>query len=382
MRDFWCIILRSITQIKTDVANKSHMRTIFFILALLLVIPFHAIGQPNDIRVGVVLPLTGALAPVGAAIRNGITLARKDRPELFKQISFWFEDDQLDAKQSLTAYRNLKSNHNINLLFGFGPILANAIGPLVERDHIPLINFSFEAAPAVGKKFVVRAMNHTDQYMKVLADYLKVENASDFPIVQTNYSFFQAMVGSFRKGMGVPANVQDIATYNPGETDFRVAILKLKKFEGKRIGLFMFPDQLIAFLRQARELGMSASYFGIDLCETAATLTGGNGLLDGCIYSDNDVSPDFREKYRLEFGDETLLTFAGSAYDISILVGELYEDSGDFSPLDFMMRLQKISERVGVLGSFSYRDSPSIGKFFEYPIHVKKVKGTRGVSVN
>ncbi len=355
---------------------------IVFSVCILLALPLSTPSQADDLKVGVILPLTGALAPVGNAIRNGIILARKGRPELFSRVQFWFEDDQLDAKQTLTAYRNLRNNQKVNLLFGFGPILANAVGPLVERDQIPLINFSFEAAPAVGKMFVIRTMNHTDQYMQVLASFLKSENVQEFPIIQTNYSFFQAMVASFRKGLGKTGTVRDIATYNPAETDFRVAIMRLKQFEHQRIGLFMFPEQLIAFLRQARELGLKASYFGIDLCETAATLAGSNGLLDGCVYSDNNVTNEFRMRYRHEFGDETLLTFAGSAYDITILVGEMSGKSHAFSSIDFMTQLEKIAGRMGVLGSFSYKNTDAAGKFFEYPIRVKRVEGARGVSLN
>ena len=176
--------------------------------------------------------------------------------------------------------------------------------------------------------------------------------------------------------------MHELATYNPTNLDFWVDILKLKKISNPQIGLFMFPEQMIAFLRQARELGLKANYFGIDLCETAAMLSNGSGLLDGCLYSDNDVSPEFRAKYRSTFKEETLLTFAGSAYDQSLLIADLLGKAQAFSAENFLSAMSQVSNRPGVLGKFSYQEITGVGKFFEYPIHVKKVVGPRGVAIH
>lgn len=158
---------------------------ITFLLALTSALPAMTIAEPVQHRVAVITTLSGTLATIGTAVKNGIELARADHPKLFESIEFSYEDDQFDAKQGLSAYRKLKESKRPIVLFGFGTVLAQAIGPLIERDEMPLINFNFEAAPAIGKRFIVRGMNHTDQYMKSLGEYLAAQGNADLPIVQT-----------------------------------------------------------------------------------------------------------------------------------------------------------------------------------------------------
>lgn len=143
----------------------------------------------------------------------------------------------------------------------------------------------------------------------------------------------------------------------------------------------LFPPALISFLKQARELRFNATFFGTDTCEGAATLSADPKLLDGCIYPDNDASETFRATYRKKFGNEAQLTFAANAYDMAVLVGEVFQSKGKLKAAEFMQALAQVKDRKGVLGTFSYTDTPEAGKFFEYPVRVKRIELGRGVLV-
>ena len=57
----------------------------------------YVLAEPSNIfQVGLVLPLTGPAADYGVAIKNCIDLAIKDRPELFTNIKFNYEDAAYD----------------------------------------------------------------------------------------------------------------------------------------------------------------------------------------------------------------------------------------------------------------------------------------------
>lgn len=321
------------------------------------------------------------MATIGTAVKNGIELARSERPELFEHVSFSYEDDRFDAKQSLTAYRELRLKQKLTLLLGFGTVLAQAIAPLTERDKLPFINFNFEAAPVVGKQYVIRSMNYTDQYMLGLANYLTKTGAGQFPIIRADATYFEAMTASLVRALRPGAAVTEVAVVPPDMTDFRAIIAKLSPYQHRQFGIFLWPEQLIAFLRQAQELNFQAEYFGTDLCETAATLSGGAELLEGCIYPDNDASSDFRERYRQRFGNEAQLTFAASAYDMTLLAVETLRRRPAMSSEEFLAALASVQSREGVLGRFSYREEKEAGKYFEYPVRVKRIAGRRGVAV-
>lgn len=342
-----------------------------------------AVGDDRTARIGVITFLSGPNATIGTAIRNGIELARHQRPELLQMIDFQYEDDQGDAKLDISAYRKLTNGKAIDILFGIGPAMVNMLWPYVERDKVPFINFNFEASSVVGKPLVVRAMNHTGQYQQALASYLiNRERSGDYPVVVGEHPFLQAMSRSLNDALGRQYPVREVATVLPTETDFRALILKIRNYRDKPVGLFLFPDSLIAFLKQARGLGFSASYFGTDLCESAAKLAGDTSLLEGCVYPDNEASEAFRSDYRRKYGNEAQLAFAGSAYDMAVLMGEVLQQGPGIKGPGVIDALRKVSRRKGVLGDFSFTSTESTGSFFEYPIHVKRIENGRGVVVD
>jgi ABC-type branched-subunit amino acid transport system substrate-binding protein len=216
-----------------------------------------------------------------------------------------------------------------------------------------------------------------------LANYLrsKSEGAAKFPIVQTEASFFNAMIGSLKKSLGDKVTFQEIAKVNPTETDFRTIIAKLKREGSTQIGIFLWPEQLLSFLKQAREFRFSAEYFGTDLCESEAKLTSDEKLVEGCVYPDNDASEDFRARYFKEYGNESQLTFAASAYDMTVLIGELVANGNNLDAKLLLNKMQFVKDREGVLGKFSFEDSALYGQFFEYPVVVKRIYKGRGVAV-
>jgi branched-chain amino acid transport system substrate-binding protein len=353
-----------------------------FIYALAVTIDA-AVGDDRNARIGVITFLSGPNATIGTAIRNGIELARHQRPELLQMIDFRYEDDQCDPKLDISAYRKLTNGRGVDVLFGIGPAMVNVLWPYVERDKIPFINFNFEASSVVGKPLVVRAMNHTGQYQQALASHLLNQKKSDdYPVVVGEHPFLQAMSQSLTEALGPQYPAREVATVLPTETDFRALIVKIRSYRNKPVGLFLFPESLIAFLKQARGLGFSASYFGTDLCESAAKLAGDPSLLEGCLYADNEASEAFRRDYRGKYGNEAQLAFAGSAYDMTVLVGEVLQQGRGIKGPGVIDALRKVSRRKGVLGDFSFTSTESSGSFFEYPIYVKRIENGRGVVVD
>jgi branched-chain amino acid transport system substrate-binding protein len=269
----------------------------------------------------------------------------------------------------------------LDALFGLGPALVYALAPALERDHVPLVNFGFVSAPVVGRPLIVRTMNHTAQYMQALATYMKRDGTRDFAVVDGEHFFLKAMTDSLRKGLGSDSKLSQIASVTPDETDFRSVIPKLRNYQSAKVGIILFSNSLVAFLQQARRMRFSSPFFGTDTCEGAATLVKDPALLDGCIYPDNNASQSFQDSYHKKFGDKAHITFAANAYDMAVLVGEVFTRMGKLKAAEFVQALGKVQSREGVLGAFSYKETPEHGKFFEYPVYVKRMTQGQGVVV-
>jgi ABC-type branched-subunit amino acid transport system substrate-binding protein len=173
------------------VSTSEVMRLIIGLSTLLAVCLSLSIGElqaeENNSTVGVVAPLSGYIASMGSAVRNGITLAQRDKPELFNAVNFRFEDDQHDPKLALTAYRQLRAHSTPKAIMAFGFFFPTVTGRALLQDQVPLINLSAVAKPAIGNPHIIRSMNHTAQYGKALAEFLASEGQLEYPVMTTEY---------------------------------------------------------------------------------------------------------------------------------------------------------------------------------------------------
>ena len=82
------------------------MKLIYFIFVLIFAIAVRidpAVSEDQNPRIGVITFLSGPNATIGTAIKNGIELARHQRPELLQMIDFRYE--MTNAIQSLISLR-------------------------------------------------------------------------------------------------------------------------------------------------------------------------------------------------------------------------------------------------------------------------------------
>ena len=70
------------------------LRTARFVVICAVLLVSAVAQAESTAKVGLVLPLTGAIAEYGIATRNGIELARTERGDLFKSVQFAYEDSE------------------------------------------------------------------------------------------------------------------------------------------------------------------------------------------------------------------------------------------------------------------------------------------------
>jgi hypothetical protein len=123
---------------------RSSISAIVLTLSTIVVIGIgcsHESSAQEKFKVGAVLPLTGAAADYGIAIKNCIELARKDNPELFTNIEFIYEDAAYDPKTAVSAYRSLTDGQQVDLTVTWGVSFCKALAPIAcpQKDRPPEI---------------------------------------------------------------------------------------------------------------------------------------------------------------------------------------------------------------------------------------------------
>jgi len=117
---------------------KRFITIISILLLILTLVTSCAPQQQEQLKVGVIIPLTGPAAIWGQNIKNGIELSNQDLKTKGIDIKIIYEDSQASPTIGLTAYNKLKSIDNVDVLIVAVSRVSVPIIPLADKDQIPM----------------------------------------------------------------------------------------------------------------------------------------------------------------------------------------------------------------------------------------------------
>ncbi|MBI3091046.1 MAG: penicillin-binding protein activator [Candidatus Tectomicrobia bacterium] len=353
-------------------------------------------------RLAVLLPLSGALAEVGASGLRGVQLAFALTPGA-DRVLLVVQDSEGDAQRTAVLVGELASNARV--LAGIGPLLpqtAAAAVPVAERAGLPLITPGSSAAELpLATPVFYRAVLTVEDEVNALAR-LAVQNFAKtaavlHPATQEGRRLRDLFATAFNSYGGV---VIDTEPYDPQANDFSRAIRNLGGREddelqalggspSEREEQFRLPYQLLFIAGRAPQVSLIApqlAFFNIRRVQLLGTqgwnepglLRGGKEYLEGSIFSseffpgsERPEVQQFVREYRSMFRSEPTL-LAARTYDIArVLLDLLVKGIDDRAALH--KALATVVEHQGVTGRFSIG---SDGVFHKSPtlLHVRKGK--------
>ena len=156
------------------------MKNIKYIVLSICVLALVTLGftrlhtlNPELVKVGIILPLSGEVSSLGENAKNGALLAFSELSTSTKEkIQLIFEDDKFDAKNTVSAFNKLINFDKASIIICFASTPCAAVAPLADQQKIPLI--AIASAPVqINHNYVVRLELSTFQEGKVLAQYLE-----------------------------------------------------------------------------------------------------------------------------------------------------------------------------------------------------------------
>lgn len=343
-----------------------------FILSFVLL--SFALTANAEVKIGISAPLSGDLAEYGTAVRQGVELAIAEQPSEFSKINFIFEDNMYEATKAVSAFRKLQTIDRVDLIYNWGEPTLYAIAPLAEQAKMPIIAMSLDPIPAMNKKYIIRSINHAEQYVIKLLSYLRLNNLKKIAIVQTEDPFFNCLVKGLRKNLTKEENLEVVANFNPEEHDFKssITLLKTKKFDV--LGVYLQSGQVSVFYRQLATLGLKVPSFGTDFFESKTEIKDAQGQMEGAYYPNGLVPRDFANLYLQKYRNDNQIAYAYNAFTFVKLSRILFRNVDRQIDADEIIQLY--SNPPNNLG-FKFQENNSGGKFYEFPLVINKiVKGT------
>ena len=285
-------------------------------------------AAPAAFKIGGTGPLTGGAAIYGTACANAAALAVEEiNAEGGIQFELKYEDDAHDAEKAVNAYNALK---DWGMQISLGSVTST---PCVATSAETFADRIFALTPSASSVAVVEGKDNqfqvcfTDpnqgsasaQYIadKKLATKVAVIWKADDVYSKGIYDTFMAAA----PGLGLEV-VSDTQFMDGNDTDFSVQVADAQANGAELVFLPMYYTPASLIFAQAKQIGYSPVWFGVDGMDGILTLEGfDTSLAEGVILltpfsadSEDARTAAFVKKYQERFGDIPN-QFAADAYD-------------------------------------------------------------------
>ena len=275
--------------------------------------------QTQPYKVGMILPLSGGLAPMGEAFRKGVSLFSLEHPETGTSLQFLFEDSQYDGKVAVAALRKFTAVDKVDLTVVWGNTPSGACAPVAESVRIPLLAVSMNPE-AKGRTSVITFGPKIELLIQKIAEKLKAWNLQNPAAVSIDIGSALKGVSMLQKELNGNLVVKTVANE---ERDFRtlIALLRSQSIDG--LLLFLMPEQAMTFARQAVELNYHPKIVGGDIFAEDSFQKRFAQELPELAFVYGAVTPEFIATLRERWGDASYFYESASGYSIAAMIARL-----------------------------------------------------------
>jgi branched-chain amino acid transport system substrate-binding protein len=229
---------------------------------------------PATIKIGAVIPLTGANAALGAQVEAGYKLAVADINAAGGvdvggtklPLELIILDDESDPAKTVQQLETQNSNGVVAYLGGAGSNLHAAAAGIAEKNKIAYLGiaFSLNSVHEQGFKYLFSPFPKSKDHAKATFDLL--DSLSPKP---TKIVIFQETTDGGKeltKYWNLEATTRggyEITTYEyaPGTTDFSSMIMPAKAAGAQVVLAYPTPPDGLALMKQLKELDFNASVY-------------------------------------------------------------------------------------------------------------------------
>lgn len=328
--------------------------------------------QPNEIRLGLIVSLTGDGTASGQSTVRGAELAAQeindrgglDVGDRRYRIMLQIEDDRDEVDVAVSAARKLI----------YGDSVAAIIGPQLSRNAIPVAKFvesiqipmispvSTNPETTQGKRYVFRATFVDSVQGRVIAqftyDELKARTAAVLYDIASPYN--QGIATVFKQVFEAEGGkVVAFESYTTGEKDFRTQLKTIQQRQPDVLFLPNYSQEVVLQAKQARQIGINATLLGADAWNGIQPKD--RSAVEGAFYSDqysrdttNPKTQAFIHQYRQVYGEDPD-SVAAATYDAMYLLFKAIQSQGKIDSESIHQGLSELERYDGVTGTIEYR---------------------------
>ena len=306
----------------------------------------------DGIKVGVLLPLTGAQAKFGEIEKRSYEMAAEEINAKGgvngKKIELLFEDDTGKPDVGRSGVEKLISREKVSVITGgYSSSVTAAATPVAQQFKVPFVvcTGSADDITEKGYDYVFRINPAASEYPASVETFLKevAKDVKTVALLYENSSFGQSSSKSFEedaKRLGLKILVKE--GYQAGAIDFKPILTKVKAANPDMIYMVSYVMDASLLMRQSKELRINPKMFvgggaGFTLPEFAKSAgDAADGVYSATLWVETLPFPGAREyfdKYKKKYGDETEYHGA-EAYAAMYVVADALTRAKSITPKD------------------------------------------------
>jgi len=327
-------------------------------------------GASNQISIGAALPLTGVVSYYGQDSKRGIDLALNEINSGNgidgRAVRVVYEDTQGQGNRAVSAIRTLLDIHKVPAVIGGGTSTETlAMAPVAERTKRVLISpVSSASQISQAGSYIFRSVPSDAAQAESLARWIVDKGYTEVALIFVNQAWGVGLKTDFvtsYKNLG--GRFLAIEATEQGEVDFRTQLVRMRSERPKAYVALIYAREGGLLLRQARELGITAQFFGADpwtkhhFIESAGDA--GNDVLftTPAHYAGPEFEKfaiHFREKYGQEPG-----IYEAHGYDTLMLLARAIRQGGA-SAEEIREQLSRTRGYMGATGETTFDDNGDV----------------------
>lgn len=317
----------------------------------------------KTINIGVIIPLTGDYAKIGNDIKKAIEVGEKDaiNKGLIKEgvINVLFEDNKLDAANTITAYNKLKAINDIQVVITVTSKCILALKPLANKNKILLLNasaISTEIEDSVDFCFslIPNAKTESEYLSNYIFDDKKIKSIA---LIYRNDQSGQSFNDWFSKKYIKKGGTIPLTEPHPINTsDFRTIIAKLKSNEDIK-GVFMasLGVETANFVKQCKELNFILPIYTYESINQPKSIEIAGKSIENIEFVSPKFNPSdtsyaaFKQAIKEKYNNDEINFYMISHYNAFMVIAKLFSQ-GFSSGSEFKENISKLGN-IKFLGS-------------------------------
>jgi len=190
----------------------------------------------GPIKIGMVVPLTGFLSPLGAGDKAAVEQAVKAINDaggiLGRKLEVTIKDDKSDVPQSVTEYNQLAADRDYTAILSSSFVSAStAVGPSAETNKIPTVALGPVSAFADGSNaYAFTSVAIPEVYAQAMVDYVAAEGYQTLAIGYSGDDIYGELGNGATVAAAEAAGIDVVVDepYDQTSTDFSPLITKVK----------------------------------------------------------------------------------------------------------------------------------------------------------